>query len=1131
MKNKSLLKYDGGTKVVLKKIYKKINSAQRLFFPSKNQKLRLHYAENYETAPIDSNVILYETRDGKSIVDSPLAIFKYLAENETYLNFNHIWVVDESIEMIKESFPLELKKKAQFVYRGSIEYVDALLKAKYLISNSTFESFFVKRPGQVYINTWHGTPLKYMGFDIPGSLAHSQNVLRNFLMTDYLLSPNNHTSNIFIDSYKLKGAYEGQILEGGYPRIDFTLTNDTKYIEEKLSSFGIILDSTKKTLLYCPTWKGQNVHQATDDIEQIIHETLKIKDEFNEQYNVLVKVHPFIFSEIKDDERLNGVLISDLIDPNQVLSMTDLLITDYSSIFFDFLVTKRPIIFYAWDKDLYSFERGMYLTDDELPGPTAENIGELISLIHSVESEHKKYLVKYNQLAKRMTPYDDGAVTKKYVEYIFDNKNVDNMVIHHVNSQKQKLLIFPGGMRNNGITSSFLNLTNNIDYSKYDVTVIANPPKGAEINNNFKAMNDNVRPLFRFGIDILTRKEKMLNKKFADQGVSVSQRKDYPEIGYKREMNRLTGNLTFDVAIDFSGYSYFWGRHILASNAKKYVAFMHNDLYSDSQREVNGKMPMLRDLNGLFSIYYKFDKLLSVSPMTRDVNFENLHNYVKKEQMSYVYNTINIDKILEKKQIDEAVSPLKVTRNILRFKVSGEIEYAKNIAALETESFMKTNVRHDSIVVQHAEMVVFEQKFYKTSVDNEYLGWINERYVLPKINQVQKIEDFHGFATVARFLNYPIWKDIKTNTEKDEILTYIKPFANRYLEIEKVAYTDAGRYFLVKYNKKTLGWVSPKPLMRVHETKKMSPINAYFLSRMSKMDVSSPVTYTDSVKVVESYARIINQRDIEMWTAPKGTTGSENITVSDEYFEMVFRMKEICIVGEKKYVKLSFPNNAVIGYIDSEDIKEITETEFDKAQYALNQLESLDYVLPKIDLARQNVPHLDNNFFNVVNMGRLSPEKNQKSLIEGFARFRNIYPKSRLFILGKGPLENDLIECVKENHQEGFVFLLGHLSSPFNFMKETDLFILPSFYEGQPMVLLESLTLGMNILASNIPANINVIGANEEYGLLTNGTSVEDIEDGLERAKLHQESFKKFNPYLYNEQAINSFYHEIEVNK
>ena len=112
--------------------------------------------------------------------------------------------------------------------RNSKQYLKWLATSKYLINNSTFQSFFIPKNDQIYINTWHGTPLKRMGFDIPGNPAHSQNVVRNFLSADYLLSPNDHTTKILLDSYKLNGLYNGEIIQEGYPRIDLTYHKDSK---------------------------------------------------------------------------------------------------------------------------------------------------------------------------------------------------------------------------------------------------------------------------------------------------------------------------------------------------------------------------------------------------------------------------------------------------------------------------------------------------------------------------------------------------------------------------------------------------------------------------------------------------------------------------------------------------------------------------------------------------------------------------------------------------------------------------------------------------------------------------------------------------------------------------------------
>ncbi|MCF4060748.1 CDP-glycerol glycerophosphotransferase family protein [Pediococcus acidilactici] len=1111
----------------LRKSYRKIRAKKKALLPNNNHRMRLYYAEHYEDEVIDEDLVLYETRDGKSIVDSPLAIFAYLINNDKFNHLKHVWVINKNSEGIEKTFPEAIRKRVKFVYRDTIEYVDVMLKAKYLISDSTFESFFVKRPGQVYINTWHGTPLKYMGFDIPGTVAHSKNVLRNFLMTDYILSPNAHTSKIFIDSYKLKGLYKGEILEGGYPRIDFTLAEDFSGIQYKLKTFGVIFDPNKKTILYCPTWKGKNVNKANDDVEQIVKESLILKERFGREYNVFVKVHPFIFSKIKKDERVNGFLISDLIDANQLLALVDILITDYSSIFFDFLVTKKPIIFYAWDKDLYSFERGMYLEDSDLPGPTAENIYELCDLIENVKDISRSYKGRYDELAKQMVVHDDGKVTGRYVNYIFDGTRTDKIKIYNVESSKKKLLIYPGGMKSNGITTSFLNLTNNIDYSKYDVTIITNPPKSNEINNNLKAMNSNVRPMFRFGIDILTKKEKKLNKQFAERGVDIDKRNLYPDIGYKRETSRLLANMEFDVAIDFSGYSYFWGRHILGAKAKKYIAFMHNDLMADSQREVNGKMPMYRDLNGIFSIYYKFDKLLSVSPMTRDVNLSKLKNYVNEAQMSYVYNTINIEKILENHVAKKEINPVKVFKRRMKFKKDGTIPYYTDIQDVYRGKEKSKLITKDLKVVQYARLEYENNYYAKISVEDIYLGWIDEAELIKQPLEIKRIQKRHGFATVSRNLNYPIWKKIDVEDREDWLLAYARNFKGRYLEIEKIAYTNIGRYFFVRYCGKDLGWLSPKPLVRTHWLKKLSPLNFYFKTRMMKMEKENHLIFTNKVTKTQAYAKLIPNNNIEIFSQPKGVPNARLVPFSNKYYDQAFKVEEECLIGDVSYSKLSFDDHVSLGYVNSKYISNISEREYISTQESQQNENAVDNLIPKVDLDLQGIPPLDKSYFNVVNMGRLSPEKNQMNLIYGFSKFREKYPKSRLFILGKGPLSKDLIQAIHETEQEGYIFLLGHINLPFNFMKETDLFALPSLYEGQPMVLLEAMTLGMKILASNIPANINVVGKDETYGLLTEGTDKEAICKGLERMYTYTNDFKTFNPYEYNKKAIQSFYNEI----
>lgn len=1098
--------------------------------PSHHKQLRLRYADSYETAPIDENLIVYETRDGKSLVDSPLAICRYLTTQSGYEEYKHVWIIDPSIEGIKESLPDELYEKVIFVDRGTFEYVDYLLQAKYIISNATLETFFVKRPGQVYINTWHGTPLKYMGFDIPGNPNHSQNVLRNFLMTDYILSPNEHTSNIFINKYKLKGIYPGEILEGGYPRIDRIFNADPKEVKETIKSYGTSIND-KPILLFCPTWKGTSIHHTSDDIDQIVTETLDLVKSCQADYSVLLKVHPFVYQKIKEDERVSSYLVSDLIDACDVMRITDLLITDYSSIFFDFLVTGKPIIFYTWDKDLYKINRGMYFDEAELPGPVAENLSELKQYIYDIKKLSPKYQATYAKLSAEIVPYENGQVTKKYVDYIFDKKNVSNMIVHHVDSNKKKILMYPGGMHHNGITSSALNLINNIDYTKYDVTVILNSKNNLEAIQNIEAINSNARLMFRFGTTILTKEEEALDRQFNDNGILPTERSLYPTVGYKREMNRITANLEFDSAIDFSGYSYFWARHILAANAKMYAVFMHNDLVADSQKEINGKMPRFKDLNALFSIYYKFDRLLSVSPMTRDVNLEKLGDRVTPEQMSYVYNTININRMLKENHSKEEVkgnsSQIKLKTVELQAIKSCEVPLFINIDAIDKQKNKTVYLEKDDKIVQQAEYTdCYQRKYVKTILNNIYIGWIPREYVEPKEFVIESIEPYYSVSTVARQLNFPIWKDIRKNSETDVMLTHVRYFKNRYLETDQIAYTSNGRYYRVKYNGEILGWVTGKPLKRHHKLQKNNPLMVYFRSKQRYQEKKDPVGYTTLLEKVDLYAVLNKDEEFALYTEPVGTTKSEIKDINQADYEgEVFHIIEKAWVTDGVYCRM-YVDGRFFGYIKEESIRYVSQ---DIYLEKLNEKKETELVsLPKYDLAGQKLPEFDPSIYNVINMGRLSPEKNQGALISAFAKFNADVPNSRLYILGKGPLESDLINHIIEEQVEGKVFLLGHIKNPFAFIERMDAFVLPSIYEGQPMVLLESMVLNLNILASNIPANINVLGVEEKHGLLTKGTEVNDIYEGLKRIYSYTGSFEIFDYESYNKLAIDSFYREID---
>lgn len=1092
--------------------------------PSLKKHLARTYATKYEQAAIDPNLVVYETRDGQNIVDSPLAMFEYLTQTPEYAHFKHIWVVDgaEDQTEIKQSIPAALRDCATFVQRDTDAYVEALLTAKYVINNSTYQYFVSKRPGQIFIDTWHGTPLKHMGFDGNFPADDAKNVLRSLLMTDYLFSPNRHTTDIFRRGYKLDGIFPGTIVEGGYPRIDQTLNTPREDVINELIVQGLNVDPKKQTILYTPTWRGQNVHQATDDIEQIVHETQELVARFGDTYNVLVKVHPYAFDGIRHDARVQKQLVSNYADPNVLLAAVDVLVTDYSSIFFDFIVTNKPIIFYAWDKDLYDAQRGMYFDQAELPGPTAETMNELCDLIAALPASCAPYRPQYEAMKAKIVPYDDGQVTKRYVDYIFGQHEGTGLTLIKPNSNKIKLLIYPGAMKKNGITTSFLNLTANIDYSRYDVTMITSTPRSYQARATISRLDSHVRSMFRFGYPLFSARDELLNHRLMAHGIPKNKRSKFPLKMYQREMDRLTGGLTFDVAIDFSGYSYFWSRHIIGARAKRHYVFMHNDMDANAHRVVDGKMPMLESLRNEFSTYYLYDRIFSVSPMTRDVNLSKLGDYVTPEQMHNVVNTINIEHLLHPTNREaDATQSLSIERAKLMVSKEITVPVATNLENLRTNLTTSLSLNPNQLITQYATYQWGGRQYAKVAVDSDYRGWIpTDKLTDAPIRVLEERRTF-GIGTMKTRPVVPVWAKPEQQPLLNKMRATSDYLARHYVRIDRCLMTNQGEFYQVRLAHNDRGVVASDVVVRIHFMAWCSPLRIYFSFREWLLQRAQPVRLPKQIMPInEYYVEASKLTDDMIWTQPPQTTGAQPLNQLSNFAGTVFLGKRDVVVGDVHFVELTL-NGEVVGYTNQKNLVAAPAPANESAE------SSAPAAVPEVDLTGRPLPEFDPGAYNVVNMGRLSVEKNQANLITAFEQFHRKHPHSRLYILGDGMLADELIAQVKGLADPDMVYLLGHVDGPYAFMRKCQLFVLPSTFEGQPMVLLEAMTLKMTILASNIPANIQVVGADERYGQLTKGTDVAAIASGLSRVFETGQPASDFDPYAYNQAAIESFYTEI----
>lgn len=611
-------------------------------------------------SPLHNDHILYESYSGNGMLCHPEALFRHFLDRLDMKQTKHIWVLNDFQKHASTIAEFKNNKNVKFVKYSSVEYYKYLYTSKYLINNMSFPSQFMKRKGQVYVNTWHGIPLKKMGYDIPGRASDAKNIVRNFLATDYLLSSSSKMSNdMYLDAFKMRGIFEGHILEEGSPRTDHHQLSEIQEseIRSRLANHGIHTDH-RKIVLYAPTWKGQSYFSPYGDasgIEATIRKVESILDP--SKYQILVKAHQIVADAIESNSKLRGKIIPNSIPTNKVLAITDTLVTDYSSVFYDFLSCNRPIIFYVPDIEEFRRYRDIYLSVDELPGPVATTESDLADAIiqtNKVTDLPKKILYNYVLLRNQYCIKDDGNVCQRIGDILFSPKVTFKSNSEVENGKRKKLLIYAGGMIPNGITTSAINLLDNIDYDTYDVTVLCPYSDNPEIQHNFRQVNPNARIIFRFGSFNGSYFKNRIRNAILREGMQHRRAKTESQRNlWRNEWKRCFGDAQFDHIIDFSGYTAFWGMLFLSSPDAQRSIWMHNDLVADAQRSIAGNQPLRAGLYATFSIYRYFDNLVSVSEGLSIINARSLKSWAPDSVFSWSSNTINARKIIERSHLDE----------------------------------------------------------------------------------------------------------------------------------------------------------------------------------------------------------------------------------------------------------------------------------------------------------------------------------------------------------------------------------------------------------------------------------------------------------------------------------------------
>lgn len=301
------------------------------------------------------------------------------------------------------------------VRRLSFKYLYYMARAKYFVNNVNFHDAFIKRKNQVEVQTMHGTPLKTIGLDVPGDFPtkkSEQKYIKKCKRWDYLIVQSKFVADLAPSAFH----FDKTIMETGYPRTDILYqSNNEPEMNRIKKQLGLPTD--KKVIMYAPTWRVKNRFELMLDLE-------KMKERFSDDYILLLRLHHFSakgWSGAAQDGFVYDLTNYQSIEDLYII--TDILITDYSSVMFDYAVLNRPMIFFTYDLDEYRDKlRGFNIDiEKEAPGPLLFTSDEVLNAIEHLDEAMDEARDRIDAFHKHYIEYECGNSSEKVFKMMLGN--------------------------------------------------------------------------------------------------------------------------------------------------------------------------------------------------------------------------------------------------------------------------------------------------------------------------------------------------------------------------------------------------------------------------------------------------------------------------------------------------------------------------------------------------------------------------------------------------------------------------------------------------------------------------------------------------------------------------------------
>lgn len=653
------------------KLLKSLGLAVRKFKSNAIYRARFYYTHYREKLPMNEKAILFESFNGDDFTGNPFYLLLEACSNERYSGYTKYVAVkksdlenDKKVETLLRNY--DLLDQVVLVRRNSREYCKLLASAKYLVNNVTFPTFFIKREGQVYLNTWHGTPLKGLGRNIKDNPNTIGNVQRNFLMSDYLLYPNKYSFEHIRHDYMLDQFYTGQYVLSGYP------CNSTFFDQSRVDSIKEQLEiSDKKVVVYMPTWRGKEKGKKVDKhIFYILHLLYEMESKLDDDVVVFVKLHHLAMSSIELDEFEKIKAFPTEFETYDFLNVADCLITDYSSVMFDYLNTDKKVFLYTYDKEEYMAGRSIYTDIDTLPFQAFDTPKPLCEALNAQLGS-----ASYGTYRDMFCHYDSAYAAKDLLALLIFGEVSERMELidgKKFRNNKPNVLIFAGELAKNGLTTALKGLINYVDTSKMNYVLTFYTKKTNRNKQVINEFRDEISYIPIQGAKNLTFIGAVCQLLYFKMNIDMAFVNRQIEKNAAREVERSYPTIHFDYAIHYTGYE----RHIIhiinALDAKKAI-YTHNDLLKERKTRNNIHVPSLK------KAYRQYDRIVIIRESMREEIKKNIPG-VDDTKIVVAHNLNNLELIkrrAKKKvtfdddtycniELDELNSVLQ-NKNVLKF--------------------------------------------------------------------------------------------------------------------------------------------------------------------------------------------------------------------------------------------------------------------------------------------------------------------------------------------------------------------------------------------------------------------------------------------------------------------------------